>query len=42
MGMPIELSGGNAGDGHDIVVAGQRLTGEGLAAEETPPTYNQI
>src|SRR5689334_898239 len=43
--MAIEVGGGDAGDVGDVVVVGQRLTGEGLAAEEAPassPAFHQV
>lgn len=40
--MAVELGGRDAGDVGDVVVIGQRLAGEGFAAEDPPPAFNQI
>ncbi|SRR5258708_9792686 len=40
--MAVELGGGDAGDGGDIVGVGEGCASEGCAAEEAPPPFDEV
>jgi hypothetical protein len=40
--MPVELGGGQAGGVSDVVCARQRDAGEGFAAEDAPPPFDEV